>query len=134
MFRRYLAQDTVRAAQLKGSVRRLVEAKGAMRNSKKYKVLVRGENFLMNLDGKNQRLGFYTTRFVEAQNEEGAEEKAIALLRDDPKLRSSVLNDQSDAPVMFAEEIVELTSFDGLKMPGTGFVFYPKESEESEGH
>ncbi len=105
-----------------------------MRNSKKYKVLVRGDNFLLNLDGKNQKLGFYTTRFVEAQNEEDAEERAIVLLRDDSKLRSGVLNEQSDSPVMFAEEIVELKSFDGLKTPGTGFTFYPKENEESEGH
>ena len=98
-----------------------------MRISKKYKVLVRGDNFWLNLEGENQKLGFYTTRFVEAQNEDEAEEKAIALLRNDPKLRSGVLNEQSDSPVMFAEEIVELNSFDGLKIPGTGFIFYPKE-------
>ena len=111
-----------------------VETNGAMKNSKKYKVLVRGENFLLNVDGKNQKLGFYTTRFVEAQKEEGAEEMAIAVVRDDPKLRSGVLNELSDPPVMFAEEIVELKSFDGLKIPRTGFVFYPQENEKSEGH
>lgn len=111
-----------------------MKSKGAMRNSKKYKVLVRGENFLLNVDGKNQKLGFYTTRFLEAQNEEGAEEMAIALVRDDPKLRSGVLNEQSDTPVMFAEEIVELESFDGREIPRTGFVFYPEEKEKSKGH
>jgi hypothetical protein len=104
-----------------------------MNPRKKYKVLVRGENFLLNVDGENQKLGFYTTRFVEAPNEAAAEEMAIALLRDDPKLHG-VLNEQADAPIMFAEKIVELTSFEGLKLPGTGFVFYPQENQESEGH
>ena len=89
---------------------------------------------MLNVDGKNQKLGFYTTRFVEAQNEEGAEEMAIAVVRDDPKLRSGVLNEQSDTPVMFAEEIVELESFDSRELPRTGFVFYPKENEKFEGH
>lgn len=105
-----------------------------MSNSKKYKVLVRGDNFLFNVGGTDQKLGFYTTRFVEAENEEQAEEKVIALLRDDPTLRGSVLNEQSDSPLMFAEEVVELKSFDGLKVPGGGFTFYPKDSDESEGH
>ena len=105
-----------------------------MSKYKKYRVLVRGENFLLNLDGKNQKLGFYTTRFVEAPNEEEAEERAFAMLRNDPKLQKGVLNEKSDVPVMFAEEIVELGSFDGLKMPGTGFAFYPQEREKPEGH
>lgn len=43
---------------------------------KKYKVLVRGENFLFNVDGKPGKLGFYTTRFVEAKNEDDAKEVA----------------------------------------------------------
>ena len=40
---------------------------------KKFRVFVRGENFLINLDGVNQKLGFYTTRYVEAEDEEAAE-------------------------------------------------------------
>lgn len=40
---------------------------------KKYRVFVRGENFLMNVDSVNQMLGFYTTRFVEAEDEQAAE-------------------------------------------------------------
>jgi hypothetical protein len=95
-----------------------------MRNSKKYKVLVHGDNFLFSLEGKALKFGFYTTRFVEALNEEDAEEKAIALLGDDSSLRSCVLNEQTDSPLMFAEEIVEVKSFDGFETPGTGFSFY----------
>jgi hypothetical protein len=91
---------------------------------KKYKVFVRGQNFLLNLDGKAAKVGFYTTRFVEAQNDHKAEENAISTLRNDPDLRDRVLNEKTDAPMLFAEEIEELDSFDGLTLPGTGFSFY----------
>jgi hypothetical protein len=95
-----------------------------------YRVLLRGQNFLLNYEGKVQRLGFYTTRFVEADNEAAAEEKALARLRDDPTLRAAVLNEQSDPPMMFIEEISQLDSFDGLNLPGVGLSFYA-ESEPS---
>jgi hypothetical protein len=91
---------------------------------KKYKILVRGQNFLLKLDGKAEKFGFYTTRFVEAQNENQAEDVAISRLRADPTLGDGVLNQQSDAPMLFVEEITELDSFDGLNMAGTGFSFY----------
>ncbi len=97
---------------------------------KKYKVFVRGENFLINLDGVNQKMGFYTTRFVEAESEEAAESAVMDLLRSDPKLIKGVLNEESDSPMMYAEEIEELKSFKGFPVPGTGFAFYPEEGEE----
>jgi hypothetical protein len=43
---------------------------------KKYKVLVRGENFLINLESEDQKFGFYTTAYVEGQDEEQAEPKS----------------------------------------------------------
>ena len=71
---------------------------------KKYRVFIRGENFLMNLDGMPQKLGFYTTRFVDAASEEAAENVVMDLLRGDSKLVNSVLNEGSDPPMMYAEE------------------------------
>ena len=97
---------------------------------KKYKVFVRGENFLLNFDGVNQKFGFYTTRFVEAEDEEAAEYAVMDLLRGDPQLVRSVSNEDSDPPMMFAEEIEELESFKGFTVPGAGFTFYPAESKE----
>jgi hypothetical protein len=90
----------------------------------KFKVLILGENFLINLDGEDQRLGFYTTAFVEASNPEHAEELAIELLRDDQEFKRGVLNEKSDPPMMFVEDITELESFDGLNLPRTGFAFF----------
>jgi hypothetical protein len=98
---------------------------------KKYKVLVRGENFLMNLDGVNQKLGFYTTRFAEAENAEAAEHDVMDLLRNDPTLVERVLNEVSDPPMLYAEEIEELRSFEGFSVPGTGFSFFPKKEAKS---
>jgi hypothetical protein len=96
---------------------------------KKYKTFVRGENFLINIDGKEQKLGFYTTVFVEAKDEEDAEQRSIQLLRDDKKLRESTLNKKSDSPTMCVEEIEELESFDGFKLSRVGFSFFPMEQE-----
>lgn len=97
---------------------------------KQYKVLVRGENFLINLDGVNQKVGFYTTRFVEAESEKEAEYAVMDMLRSDPELIQVVLNEESALPVMFAEEIEELESFKGLPVAGAGFSFYPEEGGE----
>jgi hypothetical protein len=93
-------------------------------------VLVRGENFLISLDDVDQKVGFFTTRYVEADDDESAELAAIDLLRNDPKLVKGVLNNRSDPPRMHVEEIEELESFEGLRMPGTGFAFYPENSED----
>jgi hypothetical protein len=92
----------------------------------KYKVFVRGENFLLNRNGIAEKFGFYSTRFVEANNEEHAEETAIATLRDEPTLRDAVLNEKSDPPMMYVEDISQLDSFEDLNIPGTGFSFYPE--------
>ena len=97
---------------------------------KKYRVFIRGENFLMDLDGAPQKLGFYTTRFVEAANEEAAENVVMDLLRGDSKLVNNVLNEGSDPPMMYAEEIEEVKSFNGFPAPGTGFTFYPEAGKE----
>ncbi|HKY29836.1 MAG TPA: hypothetical protein VJM12_17985 [Pyrinomonadaceae bacterium] len=96
---------------------------------KKYKVFVRGENFLINLDGVEQKMGFYTTRFVEAENEVAAEYAVMDILRSDPKLVQGVLNEKSDPPMMYAEEIEELKSMKGYPVPGAGFSFYPEETK-----
>ena len=97
---------------------------------KKFRVLVRGENFLINVDDVEKKRGFYTVRFIEAQDEEAAEYAVMDMLRDDPKLTKGVLNDKSDSPMMYAEEVEEIDSFEGFPLQATGFVFYPDKKEE----
>jgi hypothetical protein len=95
---------------------------------KKYRVFIRGENFLLKVDGTAGKVGFYTTRFVEARNDSEAEDTAVSTLRNDSSLRDIVLNEKSDPPMLFVEEIDELISFDGLTLPGTGLAFFAEEA------
>lgn len=80
--------------------------------------------------GLHSEVGFYTSRFVEAESEEEAENKAMDMWRNDPKLIKSVLNKKSDSPMMYTEEIEELRSFKGHPISGTGFAFYDEEAIE----
>ena len=43
----------------------------------------------------------------------------------------SVLNVQSGPPMMFADEIDELESFEDVNLPRTGFSFFPEEGNET---
>lgn len=99
---------------------------------KKYRVLVRGENFLMHLQTVDRKVGFYTTQFVEAEDPEQAEFAAMDALRAHPSLSGKVLNDRSDPPMIYADEIEELKSFDGYPAPGTGLAFFESESDRAE--
>ena len=92
-------------------------------DNRKYRVLINGENFLFEVDGKLQKTGFYTTRFVEARNPEEAEEIAIALIKEDPKLSGIVLNEGSDPAMLYAEEIEEVRKLEQQ----LGYAFYSEE-------
>lgn len=76
------------------------------------------------MDGQPRIMGFYTTRFVEAETPEKAEDLAVRQIRGDDKLRKAVINDKSDPPMIYAEEIEMLETFEGIKLPGTGYTFF----------
>lgn len=90
----------------------------------KYRVFLNGRNFWMKVDRQPKRMGFYTTRFVEADLPEEAESLAVQLIRKDTKLQKVVHNKKSDPPMIYLEGIALLKSFKGIKLPGTGYVFY----------
>ena len=82
----------------------------------------------MKLDTHEQKLGFYTTVFVEAQDEAAAEQAAMKLLWADI---GKIQNSKSDLSLMFVEELEELESFEGVTLPRTGFSFFTQEEEEA---
>jgi hypothetical protein len=96
----------------------------------KYKVFLNGSNFWMKTESQPKLMGLYTTRFLEADTSELAETCAIRLIRGDAKLRESVIDDKSDPPMIHAEEVVLLQTFEGTEPPDSGytFFFYDEES------
>lgn len=93
----------------------------------KYKVMLNGRNFQIPLEGTVQRVGFYTTRFVEANDPEQAELRAVALVKSDEELRTAVRNKPDDPPTIHLEEVVEVVDFEGVQVPGAGYSFYAEE-------
>lgn len=93
----------------------------------KYKVMLNGRNFLISLEGTVQKLGFFTTRWVEANDPNEAELQAVALVKNDSDLRAAVKNEHADPPIIHLEEVVEVADFEGVQVPGAGYSFYAEE-------
>ena len=91
----------------------------------KFRVMVHGENLLMKVDGVRQKVGFFVNVFVEAFTRSEAESQAIELVQEDNHLREIQLNPEHDVLRLSVEEIHEVESFEGRKLPRQGFVFYP---------
>jgi hypothetical protein len=92
-----------------------------------YRVLLNGRNFTLKVDGHPERMGFYTTRFVEASGTEEAENRAVELIRDDPTLRDVVLNPRDDPPMVFVDEIEEVSAL----RPAAGYTFYRQDDGDT---
>ena len=90
----------------------------------KYKVLINGANFLIEMDGRIAKYGFFTTRFVEATDADAAENTAVQMIRETQRLRDLVRNAPDDPPVMDVIGITELESFDGIENLEPGFAWY----------
>ena len=97
----------------------------------KYRVTVHGQNLLTDVEGVRQRLGFYTNVFVEAFTPADAEARAIELVREDAHLHESALNAEDDPLRFSADEVAEIETFDGVRLPRTGLAFYPEESVQT---
>ena len=94
---------------------------------RKYRVFVEGTNFAIREEEKQAitKFGFFATRFVEAKDSEDAEIQTVNLIRDE--LKSVVLNDRSDPPMIYVEEIQEIKDFGDLLIPGSGCTWYAAE-------
>lgn len=92
--------------------------------NKKYSVIVRGENFLLDLEGAANMCGFVTTRNVKASSVDTAKELAIKLVENDENLQNLMTEGQSkiNPPTLFIEEMYELSWW--KKLGGKGFTFF----------
>lgn len=91
----------------------------------RFRVLVNGQNYWLNIEGRPQKKGFYTTRFVEAQDAEKARAIAEEMIRVDSKLSEGLLNEPDDPPVICAEDVEEV----GMLEPAYGYAFYSEDED-----
>lgn len=100
----------------------------AINPMKQYSVFINGRNFLVRVSGEAKKLGFYTTRFVQAADVKAAEDAAVQMLRGQKALRGVVLNDRSDPPTMHVDKITELTEEPQRCQPG--LVWYAEDGTD----
>ena len=97
---------------------------------KKFKVQLHGENFLLDLDGELNKYGFYATKFVEAENPQEAEKIAFILIRKNPNLKDTVLNESTDPPKVNLKEIEEVGFLKFFaKKSASDFTFYLEDED-----
>lgn len=63
---------------------------------KRYCIELRGENFLLNLDGEPRSFGFVLTRYLQAVDKATAEKTAVIQARQLPALQHGLCNDSED--------------------------------------
>jgi hypothetical protein len=97
---------------------------------RKWAVVMNGRNFLMAMDGKRGKFGFYQTFFLEADTPKDAEMTVVGEMRKDDDLRAVTLNPKDDPPTLHLDDLKELANFDGVKRMVTGKAFYSEEDEE----
>lgn len=97
---------------------------------KRYKVQLKGENFLLNFTGEPRKFGFLATRYLQAQNPADAEKMAIILIRQTPELRDTLLTDQSDRPQIQLLELSEISLVHYLwKKSASRLVFHAEDED-----
>jgi len=97
---------------------------------KTFEVKLHGENFLLDLDGEPKKFGFYTTKFVKAENPRKAEKIAVILSYLNPNLKGAVLNEDVFRPTINLQEIKEVNFLNFFaKKSAADFTFYPVAEE-----
>ena len=97
---------------------------------KRFKVKLHGENFLLNLEGDFKKFGFYATSFIKAENPQEAKKIAIILIHQNPNLRDTALNENTDRPRINIEEIEEVNFLKSFAQKSTTqFTFYLEDEE-----
>ena len=94
----------------------------------RYKVQLRGENFLLDLDGEHSRFGFTATRVVNAASGEEARKIATIILYQELNQSSHVVKNIYDAPRIKPERVDELNFYHFVrKKTQSGFNFVKDE-------
>ncbi|MFO0947516.1 MAG: hypothetical protein U1D30_16590 [Planctomycetota bacterium] len=95
-----------------------------------FRCFVRGENFPGQLLSQEGLIGFYVTRFIEAEDAADAEMKCVELLRQETKIAPPPGFTPTGKARIYFEEIEALVDVLPPEMP-PGFVFFPMDEPES---
>jgi len=106
---RYRGWRTPASAGLDNSARRpvyLIALSGsAERDMPLYRVGMRGENFLMNLTGEPELLGFSVTYYIKAADEEEARRIGTIKVRKNRNINGSLMNTPENPTRLSCEEV-----------------------------
>lgn len=91
---------------------------------KSYKLLIEGRNFLLHFEGRTQKMGFYTTVLVQANDYQDAKRKALELVLRHNDLSLQALNPLDDPPEIDVKDTEEIDLAEDIKDQTTGFSFY----------
>ena len=89
-----------------------------------YQVLLRGEHFLLNRDGKDGWYGFLKTVYVQANDPDSACEYAVRQACSNEEFRSAVKNPPDQPPAMNVEECSEIEKDPNLQ--DGAFIYLPE--------
>lgn len=89
-----------------------------------YLVTVQGQNMLLNYRGDVAKYGFRTKRYVQAEDEKGAENMALDKVMNDPELHEIIRNGPDDPPTVSVEEIQESSRPEGVRDRDVKNLFY----------
>ncbi len=97
--------------------------KSLFTSNKKFTVMLRGENFVIDKDGIKVNYGFITTRIVKASSLKEAEDIAVDLVKNDDALMD-MLSEQNweKPPTIYLQEIYKASFW--KKLGGGGYTFY----------
>jgi len=83
-----------------------------------------GRNFLMHVEGKTKKHGFFQNIFVEAESSRQAKLLAIARLRHDKELNEATLNKEDNPPKIDVDTFWEIDIVHDERDVETGRTFY----------
>lgn len=88
--------------------------------------MLEGQNFLIEMDGKVGKYGFFQTFFLEADSPTAAESAAVQKVRKSPDMLTVVRNSKDDPPMIYLEEIEEIQEFPKDTRQETGRGWFPE--------
>lgn len=99
---------------------------------KQYKVFLAGRNYLMRFDDEVEKVGFFTTRWIDSSSLEDAKRQAIELIKSE--LQDLVLNKHSDPPKIIVESVSVVDPSERNLSQGRGFTWYGEDEEDERGN